>query len=122
MPKQGAMFDYDSHAQKHVKDVDICIVCGNKLQCRWTDYNGEGVCLTCGTPYQLINGTDEQIKNNNYPYCNLRNEWIPIVKEYFEETKKFTFLGTSFSETTGSQAFAEWVKKNYPEMIKKTDE
>ncbi len=95
-----------------------CEICCDTLFCRWTDYHGEGVCETCGTPYQLINGTEEQKKENNYPYLKLKKEWIPIVKEYWDKTQQFVFHGTSMSETTGLIEFWKWVEDNHPEMMK----
>lgn len=116
MAKEGLVFDYDLKANEHV-GKNLCAVCGESLQCRWTDLNGEGVCLTCGVPYQLVNGTDEQIAGGKYPYCNVNPEWLPIVKRHWEETHLFVFLGTSFSEITNQSKFCSWAKKNYPEKF-----
>lgn len=115
--KPGVRFDYDLDALEHCKPEDVCIICDSPLRCRWTDLNGEGVCLDCGAPYQLKNGSDEQRAEGNYPYCNLKTEWIPIMRHFWQRTGCFVFLGSSFSENTGRVYFAEWVRGHYPEMI-----
>ena len=119
MPKEGIKFDYDLQANEELKEQDRCLICGKQLVCRWTDYSGEGVCISCGCPYQLKWGSDEQKKEGNYPYIGLRDEWIPILKEYWEETHQFTFLGMSFEERTGQAEFNKWLKEKHPELIKK---
>lgn len=121
MPKQGIKFDYDMmanaepSAQKEIK----CIICEEVPFYRWTDYSGQAVCHKCGMAYQLKWGTDEQKKEGNYPYPGLKDIFIPIFKEYWNETKKFTFLGTSFREDEGMKEFTEWVRKKHPELLEK---
>ena len=118
MPKSGLKFDYDLKANEHVKKENKCLVCESELHCRWTDMNGEGVCLECGCPYQLINGSKEQIAKNEYPYINIKKSWISILKEYYNETQEFVFNGNSFSEDTGRKEFNDWIKEKHSEMIK----
>jgi len=120
MIKQGVKFDYDLMANEHVKEQDVCKICGEHLRCRWSDLHGEGVCMVCGAPYQLLHydKNDKFIKDAK-PILNIKNKWIPIIKEYWEKTKKFCFGGQSFSEDTGKQEFNDWLEENHPELIKK---
>ena len=120
MIKSGIKSDYDLWANKELKGCEICIVCGKQLRCRWTDYSGEGVCLICGTAYQLKWGSDEQEKEGKYPYCNIKEFFIPILKQYWEEKKTFVFTGRSFRETTGSDEFNKWMDENHPEMAEES--
>ena len=117
--KNGIKFDYDLDANKEIKKDNICIICNNELSCRWADYSGEGVCLTCGTPYQLKWGSEEQRKEAKYPYCNLNKKYINIIREYWNDKKTFVFLGRSFNEHTGIKELNEWLEINHPELIEK---
>lgn len=113
MPKEGIKFDYDLWANHEIKNGNICRICRNPLRCRWTDYSGEGVCLKCGAPYQLKWGSQEQEKEKEYPYLKVKDIWIPILKQYWKETNRFCFNGTSFSERTGVQEFGDWLETKY---------
>lgn len=121
MPKQGIHHDYDlqANAEESAKKESACLICGEIPTYRWTDYSGEAICCNCGTPYQLKCGGDEKEKEGKYPYLNIKDEWIPVLKEYWDETKKFTYNGTSFSEKTGLEEFHEWLKEKHPDLIKK---
>lgn len=116
MIKSGIKFDYDLEANRELKGNETCIICRNPLRCRWTDYSGEGVCLTCGTAYQLKWGSTEQKKEGKYPYCNIKESFIPILKQYWKEKRTFVFTGTSLTETTGIDEFSKWMDENHPEM------
>lgn len=118
MPKFGIKFDYDLLAQQHVPSGAKCQICGEDLRCRWSDYHGEGVCMTCGAPYQLINGSEEQKAEGKYPYINFLPQFIPAFKEHWEATHQFVFGGYSFKEDTGAKEFHEWLEKNYPNLVK----
>jgi hypothetical protein len=117
-PKEGIKFDYDLRANLELKGCETCVVCNEPLRCRWTDYSGEGVCLNCGTAYQLKWGSKQQEAEGNYPYCNMKEEWLPVVRDYWEKTHTFVFHGRSMSERTGLEGFWAWVKEHYPEKDK----
>jgi len=118
MPKQGILHDYDLLAnQEESAQGQTCIVCGaNPVRYQWSDYSGEGMCTQCGTPYQLKWGSDEQKEGNAYPYLDIKEEWVPIIQAYWNETKKWTYFGTSMSGNPGLDEFHEWAKQHYPEM------
>lgn len=120
--KQGVFHDYDLEANTEPSARNqSCIVCGmNPAAYQWSDLSGEGMCMQCGTPYQLKWGSKEQEKEERYPYLNLKKEWVPIVREYFQQTKVFTYLGEMFGNPSpsGLKEFFDWVDKNHPEMRK----
>ena|SRR5690606_6493083 len=93
-----------------------CVTCGaDPVAYQWSDYSGEAMCVKCGTPYQLKWGSDEQRAEGAYPYLNLKEEWVPIVREYHAETGRWTYLGTGF-DRAGLAEFFKWVDERHPEM------
>ena len=119
MPKQGVKFDYDLQANDETGVPKKCIICGEENPVvRLTDASGEAICTICGFPYQVKWGTKKQEQEKAYPYVCIKPKWIPIMKQYWDETKQFCFHGRSFREDTGKQAFWEWVKLHHPDKMK----
>jgi len=118
-PKQGVLHDYDLMANNESSAQNKkCVVCSAvPMTFQWSDYHGEGMCTQCGTPYQLKGGSDQQKKENKYPYLNLRKEIIPLVQDYFFATGKFTYLGTGFSRP-GIEEFYKWLEENKADELK----
>jgi len=116
--KNGILHDYDLEANFVDSAKGHKCLCCDAFPTRfqWSDYNGEGMCAQCGFPYQLKNGSEEMQREGKYPYVNLRDAWIPIVREYFSETGKFTHLGSGAS-CLGLNEFYEWVGERHPEML-----
>jgi len=124
MIKQGILHDYDLMANQEpsARKGNTCVTCGySPVTYQWSDYSGEGMCTKCGTPYQLKWGSGEQTTENNYPYLNLKDEWVPIVREYYQATNNWTYLGRGFKQP-GINEFIEWVKEHHPEMLEATNE
>lgn len=119
MPKYGEKFDYDLAANYQLDGNERCLICDSELTCRWTDLHGEGVCTICGAPYQLMHGTEEQEKEGKYPYLRVKEEYISLFREYWNETHLFCFHGLSFTEDTGRAEFNEWIEQKHPELLKK---
>jgi hypothetical protein len=100
----------------------ICQICGKPLKCKWIDKyqngsTGMAACLICGTPYQLKDGTTEQCIAGEYPYIGLKEEWIPIVYEYWRKKGISPFSGSSlFGGTISTEDFISWIKQNHPKM------
>ncbi len=121
-PKMGILHDYDlmANAEPSAQKDNTCIVCGSTpVSYQWSDYSGEAMCRKCGTPYQLKWGTGEQQKESNYPYCRLKPEFIAVLKEYYQETKRFTCLGWMMGgPQPGYAAFVSWLKVHHSEWIK----
>lgn len=116
MYKAGVKFDYDLMANEELKGTEICVICQERLACRWTDYSGQGVCLNCGCAYQLKWGNEKEKAEGKYPYVGVDEKFIPALREYWNETHKFVFTGTSMRETTGLSEFGAWLKEHYPEL------
>lgn len=123
MVKQGILNDYDLQANlEGSAKGQTCIICGiNPVGYQWSDYSGEGMCIRCGCPYQLKWGSDDQKKEGKYPYLNLDERWIPIVKEYWTLTHLFVCQGIMLGSKPGLKEFNEWVDKNHPEMVKEIE-
>ena len=97
--------------------TQMCAVCGaSPMSFRWSDYSGEGMCTRCGCPYQLKWGTEEQQEEGNYPYLEMKDEWVPIAREYWEQTHAFVTYGMSFGRP-GMRELVEWCEKHHPEMV-----
>lgn len=120
MAKQGLIHDYDLHANlEPAAQKQTCVVCGTSpMTFQWSDFSGEGMCTQCGCAYQLKWGSDKQKQVGNYPYCNIKDEWIPILKEYWNETKKFVTHGRMMGGAQGVDEFYNWVKIKHPELMK----
>lgn len=94
-----------------------CLVCDDpEPNYSWTDYSGEGYCLRCGTPYQLKWG--KLGGGESYPRCNIKEGWIPTLRNFFQQTGKPNGLGTflGFGEypdqAAGRKEFNEWTEAN----------
>ena len=115
MPTCGVYHDYDLMANEHVKKQHNCIVCGSELAAnvRWSDYHGEGICMTCGTPYQLLHYENDK-RVEKPPIINIKPEYIPKLQKYWNETHRPMSLGTYMGrnpEPENQKAFYEWFDK-----------
>lgn len=124
MPKNGIINDYDLWANREQSSKDInCYVCEKEnITVQWSDYSGEAMCTQCGAPYQLKWGTEEQEKEGKYPYKNIKEEYRPILKEYWEETKKFVCYGKMLGLKPGIAEFHNWLEEKHPELVSNDDE
>jgi len=120
MPKAGILHDYDLRANKEASAANqTCAICGSSpMRFQWSDYSGEAMCTQCGCPYQLKWGSDEKQTKNKYPYLNLNDEFLPVAKEYWNETKKFVCYGVMIGPLPGYSEMVEWVKEHYPQFVK----
>ncbi len=111
MPKFGVYKDYDLRANNEIKDNIRCVVCQEKLYCRWTDQHGEGVCLTCETPYMLIQYDENKKRIEAPPAINIKEQYIPVLQEYWQKFKRPMgfgyYLGKNPSEKN-LRTFAKW--------------
>ncbi len=121
MAKSGIDTDYDLHANltPAAQQVHTCDTCGmTPVVYQWSDCNGEGMCVQCGTPYQLINGSDARMAEKAYPYRNLTEKWQAIAKEYWNDTHRFVAHGMVFmSEPRGMAELVEWCRIKHPELL-----
>lgn len=119
MNKQGILHDYDLNANLETSAINrTCIVCGaSPMTFQWSDYSGEGMCTRCGCAYQLKWGSEEQQIEGKYPYLNVKEDFISILREYWEETKSFVCHGRMMCRADGVAEFSTWVKEKHPEMM-----
>lgn len=96
--------------------VDTCVACGYALRVTWTDYHGEGVCLTCGTPYQIIQyDTDDLPIRGALPLFALRSDMIPAMQEYWHTEERDMGLGTYLMyhpRVMDVEAFYDWLAES----------
>ena len=120
MTKQGILHDYDLMANmEQSATAQKCRICGRfPMSFQWSDYSGEAMCTQCGSPYQLKWGSDEQIEEGDYPYLNLRSEFIAPIKAYWDKTNQFVCYGRMMGSKPGRVEFSEWMEKHYPELMK----
>jgi hypothetical protein len=122
MVKQGILHDYDLDArlEKSAKG-QVCVICAESpMDFQWSDYSGEAMCVKCGCTYQLKWGSDKQKEEGNYPYLNLKKEFIPIAQEYWKERGKWVCYGTMMGPRPGMDELVIWLKANHPKWIKET--
>lgn len=104
-----------------------CLVCDDpRPRFSWTDYSGEGYCLSCGTPYQLKWGTLED--GQTYPRINIDAEWVPILRRFWDETHAPNGAGTFMGfddypdQLDGRRRFNAWCRAHEDELPKKRSE
>lgn len=87
-----------------------CLICGlSPANWTWGDAHGEAMCRRCGTPYQLLQyEKDENGENHRLdvpPKLNIKEDWVPVLTRYWEETQAFTGLATII------------IPRDYPECV-----
>jgi len=119
MAKAGILHDYDLMANREESaKSQKCAICGTEpMSFQWSDYSGEAMCCNCGCPYQLKWGSDEQVKENKYPYLNLNDEFLAVAQEYWKEKGKFTCYGWMLGAAPGMDACIAWLKEHYPQFV-----
>ena len=109
--KHGAMANETEAAQ-----TLTCACCGNQGPWSWTDWTGEAYCVRCGVSHRLYSIGDLPIG------CNINPEFLPVCKEYYQETGKpcgtGTFLGyRDYPEVLEAHnAFCDWMHEKHPEL------
>jgi hypothetical protein len=103
-----------------------CEICGSSPAAfSWSDLHGEGMCCTCGTPYQIIHYEGEAPERRRAdlpPRINLRPGWAAVCKQYWDETKAYMGLGSIMIMgdypqcERGRRAFNVWLDA-HPEVI-----
>ena len=97
------------HLANDVKTAQefTCEICEAFPVCwTWGDVHGEAMCTVCGTPHQLLQYDEERNRLDLPPKININEEWIPVLKQYWQETKQFTGLATII------------IRRDYPECLK----
>lgn len=112
---------YGDLANEAVKAPSPCLVCDDPApRYSWTDYSGEGYCVKCGTSYQLKWG--ELKEGESYPRCNVKPQWIPLLRKYWGETGKLNGCGNYWlmhdypEQLAGMKTFDEWCEDHKDEI------
>ena len=101
-------YGYMANEEPSTREIK-CEVCGNPGPWSWTDRSGEAYCFHCGSPHQLKWGEVG---------CNLKKEWIPIIREYWETTGRGCGCGSfmiehDYPDQIRNRAdFGAWVDEN----------
>jgi len=108
--------------------MDNCKLCEEPLSFRWTDTHGVAVCSNCGLPYTVYHYDDDKQRIEKPPSVAIKESWIPIGKQYWEEYHRMVFPASydfmlasrdsSYSgATTGDvQQFDEWLDEHESEL------
>ena len=106
------------------ENPEKCEVCGSEFLGSWTDFFGEKTCWTCGAPYQILAPSGAN-PDATYPHLNLSEEFIPVLREYWEKTKRRARVGryVRAQDYPGlveeRKEFVEWLRENHPEFAPK---
>jgi hypothetical protein len=99
-----------------------CEICSKEnTQFSWTDTHGVAQCYQCGTPYVILHyeGEGDELKRvDKEPEIAVLREWVPLLREYWEQTHRIIPSGYSFTggyerASRGDQkAFQTWAEEN----------
>lgn len=113
--------DQDNRKKELGKNF-ICEICGSQFRGQWTDLFGEATCSVCGVPYQILEPSGAK-EGQTYPHINVKQKWIWLFKEYWENTRKKCRHGTYLlphdypGVLEERRDFDDWVKENHPEVL-----
>lgn len=83
-----------------------CKICGQPIAFGRTLVNANlWLCDRCGSPYEIV---------NRKPRIKVNDCWIPILKKYWEETKRYVDLTPR--GFIGRKDLNDWLIEN-PEML-----
>ena len=104
-----------------------CEICGNELSFSWTDTHGVGQCTTCGSPYRMYHYDEDKKLIEKPPELQVKKEWIPVFRKYWNEFKRVMPSGFSFPQSYGTryelathddeEVFFRWLEKQNPERL-----
>jgi hypothetical protein len=106
----------------------VCEVCGKEAVFRWTDTHGIGACSNCGLPYTLYHYVDNK-RVERPPECAVRQEWIPHLRRYWNETHRncypgaYNFPGSSYEVASAEdfEVFNDWIEAHCEEFPSSED-
>jgi transcription elongation factor Elf1 len=112
------MQEYGYLANKEVHNNFTCLVCNNiNPGFNWSDLHGEAMCNVCGTPYQIVQYDNNDKRIEAEPKINIKDDWIDILREYWNETHQYIGLGVIMVKrdypecTKGRELFFNWLDK-----------
>jgi hypothetical protein len=99
-----------------------CLVCDDRLAILWTDYHGQGRCVTCGTTYQVLGShlEDSYLQKIGLAKDQVAKQYcdcfyvVPLLREYWQATgRKIPFgsyLGENPIPESDYKAFSQYLK------------
>lgn len=96
---------------------------------QWTDTHGIAQCYTCGTPTRIYHYEDDN-RVEKPPVAVVRDEWIPLLRRYREDTGCIIPGGHSFTDnpqyerarSSDVRAFNQWCKAHKHELPARQEE
>lgn len=92
---------------------DACLVCDNNLLLEWTDYHGEGVCIRCGTPYQVYFYGEEESDGriqDTLPMFTLRADLYDAMRDYWQTKERNMGLGMYLGRHPYDDYYGDFIK------------
>lgn len=114
-----------------------CDCCESELRVAWCDTHGVGACTTCGLPYTIYHYEEvggERKSVDKPPSVAVKTEWLPLARQYWNETKRRVFPATfdmgilrgrerSYSGATEDdiEKFNSWLEQHKTEWPKQEE-
>jgi len=96
-----------------------CIVCESEFVPNWTDQHGVAECAKCGATYTVVG-----FNGKTATEITFKDEFVAIVREYWNKTKRKTTFGLFISNaqrwkdhSVEMALFIDWLGVNYPEWL-----
>ena len=88
-----------------------CKICDSKrLGFVWTDRHGVGACINCNNSYRIYHYENDK-RVDKPPECLVKEEWVPILRRYWEETKRRipnSFVFTRSYDQCSEEDYESW--------------
>jgi hypothetical protein len=101
-----------------------CLICDSiNPGFSWTDSHGVGQCFHCGAPYRIIHYDDKKNRIEKPPEITFKEEYIPLIREYFSAHQSRIPGGHSFpggyelATSEESNKFNDWMEAKLKEQI-----
>lgn len=101
-----------------------CLVCDRSLTITWTDYNGQGRCMTCGATYQVLGShlREDYLEEIGLTKDAVAKRYsdmfstVPLARAYWLEVGKAlpfgTYLGGGPITDDEYESFYRWLDQN----------
>lgn len=115
------VIDQAGRTRRYFEKFD-CEICEEEFVGQWTDFHGQTTCRNCGAPHQLKSYSGSPV-DMKFPRIDLKKEFKPIFKEYWNNTGKRCRLGSymGYRDYPGvpdeQRAFTDWLQTNHPEWL-----
>ena len=101
-----------------------CTICDQEMRgFQWTDTHGIGQCVMCGTPYEIYHYDADKKRVDGPPTCIVRDDYVPILREYWATFKRTIPSGCSFqggqemASENDQRHFYDWFSAHTPAEV-----